>query len=110
MQITGIFRGGMATFLRESLGNAVFFSVYENTRHLMHLQLKNACTEHKGLADLGVGIISGGLGGVAVSVADSLDSLYFAYLLFPLPFIRLHLLTYGLSPKKNPVLVCCFTA
>ncbi|CAO2823875.1 unnamed protein product [Amaranthus hypochondriacus] len=63
--ITGIFRGGMATFLRESLGNAVFFSVYENTRHLMHLQLKDACTEHKGLADLGVGIISGGLGGVA---------------------------------------------
>ena len=92
----------MATFLRESLGNAVFFSVYENTRHLMHLQLKDACTEHKGLADLGIGIISGGLGGVAVSVVDSLDSLYFAYLLFPLlPFFRLHLLTYVLSPKKS---------
>ncbi|KMT04626.1 hypothetical protein BVRB_8g182800 isoform A [Beta vulgaris subsp. vulgaris] len=63
--VTGIFRGGMATFLRESLGNAVFFTVYENVRHFMHLQLKDASRDHKGLADLGVGIISGGLGGIA---------------------------------------------
>lgn len=63
--VTGIFRGGTATFIRESLGNAVFFSVYENVRHSVHLQLKGASREHKGLADLGVGIISGGLGGVA---------------------------------------------
>ncbi|XP_021835588.1 mitochondrial arginine transporter BAC1 isoform X3 [Spinacia oleracea] len=63
--VTGIFRGGTATFLRESLGNAVFFSVYESVRYSMHLQLKDASRDHKGLADLGVGIISGGLGGVA---------------------------------------------
>ncbi|KAL2931863.1 Mitochondrial arginine transporter BAC1 [Bienertia sinuspersici] len=63
--VTGIFRGGTATFLRESLGNAMFFTVYENVRHFMHLQLKDATEEHKGLADIGIGIISGGLGGVA---------------------------------------------
>ncbi|XP_021835587.1 mitochondrial arginine transporter BAC1 isoform X2 [Spinacia oleracea] len=65
VKVTGIFRGGTATFLRESLGNAVFFSVYESVRYSMHLQLKDASRDHKGLADLGVGIISGGLGGVA---------------------------------------------
>ncbi|XP_021726483.1 mitochondrial arginine transporter BAC1-like isoform X1 [Chenopodium quinoa] len=63
--VTGIFRGGMATFLRESVGNAVFFSVYENVRHSMHLKLKDCSGEYKGLAEIGVGIISGGLGGVA---------------------------------------------
>lgn len=63
--VTGIFRGGAATLLRESLGNAVFFTVYEYVRYFMHLQLKDASHEHKHLTDLGIGILSGGLGGVA---------------------------------------------
>ncbi|XP_038690749.1 mitochondrial arginine transporter BAC1 isoform X2 [Tripterygium wilfordii] len=62
---TGIFRGGLTTFLRESLGNAVFFSVYEYVRYYMHSQLKAASFEHSNLFDMGVGIVSGGLGGVA---------------------------------------------
>uniref|UniRef100_A0A6N2KGR7 Mitochondrial carrier protein n=1 Tax=Salix viminalis TaxID=40686 RepID=A0A6N2KGR7_SALVM len=38
--VTGIFRGGSTTLLRESIGNAVFFSVYEYVRYYMHLRLK----------------------------------------------------------------------
>ncbi|KAL2931862.1 Mitochondrial arginine transporter BAC1 [Bienertia sinuspersici] len=75
--VTGIFRGGTATFLRESLGNAMFFTVYENVRHFMHLQLKDATEEHKGLADIGIGIISGGLGGVASFIWLYLLNFYF---------------------------------
>ncbi|XP_038689444.1 mitochondrial arginine transporter BAC1-like isoform X2 [Tripterygium wilfordii] len=63
--VTGIFRGGLATFLRESVGNAVFFSVYEYVRYYMHSQLKAASFNHSNLFDMGVGIVSGGLGGVA---------------------------------------------
>lgn len=63
--VGGLFRGGVTTFLRESLGNVMFFSVYEYVRHFMHLQLRDASSKHKGLTDLGIGIISGGLGGVA---------------------------------------------
>ncbi|KAJ0018270.1 hypothetical protein Pint_10537 [Pistacia integerrima] len=63
--VTGIFRGGSTTLLREALGNAVFFSVYENVRYYMHLQLKAASSSHSNLIDMGIGIVSGGLGGVA---------------------------------------------
>ncbi|KAJ9136141.1 hypothetical protein P3X46_033249 [Hevea brasiliensis] len=63
--ISGIFRGGFATLLRESFGNAVFFSVYEYVRYYMHLQLKASFSDHNNLIDMGVGIVSGGLGGVA---------------------------------------------
>ncbi|GAB4826980.1 Mitochondrial arginine transporter bac1 [Ancistrocladus abbreviatus] len=67
--VTGIFRGGVATLMRESIGNAVFFSVYENVRHFMHLKLKAASQEYKNLTDVGIGIVTGGLGGVAFWLA-----------------------------------------
>ena len=67
-QVTGIFRGGLTTLLRETIGNVVFFSVYEYVRHYMHLQLKTASSDHNYLNDVGIGIVSGGLGGVAVSI------------------------------------------
>ncbi|XP_022777343.1 mitochondrial arginine transporter BAC1 [Durio zibethinus] len=61
--VTGIFRGGSTTLLRESLGNAVFFSVYEYVRYYMHLN--TGSSYHSQLTDMGIGILSGGLGGVA---------------------------------------------
>ncbi|KAK3231734.1 hypothetical protein Dsin_003615 [Dipteronia sinensis] len=51
--------------LRESIGNAVFFSVYEHARYYMHLQLKSVSSDHSNLIDMGIGIMNGGLGGVA---------------------------------------------
>ncbi|KAL9243617.1 hypothetical protein vseg_017482 [Gypsophila vaccaria] len=62
--VTGIFRGGVATFLRESVGSVSFFGVYENVRHVMHLRLKDTY-EYKSVSELGIGILSGGLGGIA---------------------------------------------
>ena len=58
--------------LRESLGNAVFFSVYEYVRYYIHLQLNTGSSDHSNLVDMGIGIVSGGLGGVAVSILTSL--------------------------------------
>ncbi|CAM8984653.1 unnamed protein product [Rhodiola kirilowii] len=55
--VKGIFRGGLSTFFRESIGNAAFFIAYEN--------LKAISVEHNNLIDVGIGILSGGLGGVA---------------------------------------------
>ncbi|KAI3829287.1 hypothetical protein L1987_03406 [Smallanthus sonchifolius] len=63
--VKGLFRGGVATLSRESIGNAVFFSTYEYLRHSLHLQLKNSSCDHKNLVDVGIGIVSGGLGGIA---------------------------------------------
>ncbi|CAK9184180.1 unnamed protein product [Ilex paraguariensis] len=63
--VTGIFRGGFTTLLRESLGNAVFFSTYEYVRFHMHLHLNDASSDPAHLIDVGVGIMSGGLGGIA---------------------------------------------
>lgn len=74
-QVTGIFRGGFTTLLRESLGNAMFFSVYEYVRYYMHSRLKAASSDHSHLIDVGVGIVSGGLGGVAVCLLKT--SAYF---------------------------------
>ncbi|XP_059435794.1 mitochondrial arginine transporter BAC1 isoform X1 [Corylus avellana] len=62
--VTGIFRGGFTTLLRETIGNAVFFSVYEYVRYYMHSRLKAASSENSHLIDVGIGIVSGGLGGV----------------------------------------------
>ncbi|XP_023001735.1 mitochondrial arginine transporter BAC1 [Cucurbita maxima] len=62
---TGIFRGGFTTFLRESIGNAVFFSVYENVRYY----LRTPSNVHGNLMDMGIGILTGGLGGVAFWLA-----------------------------------------
>lgn len=61
----GIFRGALTTLLREALGNSVFFCTYEYVRYYMHLQLKEASAKHGNLVDMGIGIVSGGLGGVA---------------------------------------------
>ncbi|XP_048438276.1 mitochondrial arginine transporter BAC1 isoform X3 [Pyrus x bretschneideri] len=69
VKVRGIFRGGFTTLLRECIGNAVFFSVYEYVRYHMHLQLKSASTDHRNLIDVGVGIASGGLGGIAFWLA-----------------------------------------
>uniref|UniRef100_A0A5B6Z6W6 Mitochondrial arginine transporter BAC1 n=1 Tax=Davidia involucrata TaxID=16924 RepID=A0A5B6Z6W6_DAVIN len=63
--VTGIFKGGFTTLLRESLGNAVFFSTYEHIRYYMHLQLKDESSGQSNLIDVGVGIMSGGLSGIA---------------------------------------------
>ncbi|KAL5576712.1 hypothetical protein UlMin_018411 [Ulmus minor] len=63
--VKGIFRGGFTTLLRESLGNAVFFSVYEYTRYHIHSQLKSTSSDHRNLIDVGVGVMTGGLGGIA---------------------------------------------
>lgn len=66
--IKGIFRGGITTLLRESIGNATFFTTYELSRHYMHLQLNSystSLTNHsKLMTDVGIGIISGGLSGI----------------------------------------------
>ncbi|XP_072951554.1 mitochondrial arginine transporter BAC1 isoform X2 [Typha angustifolia] len=67
--IKGIFRGGLATLLRESIGNAVFFSIYEFSRYWMHMQLNSMSFPHskhsKLLTDAGIGILTGGLAGIA---------------------------------------------
>ncbi|KAL3740070.1 hypothetical protein ACJRO7_021361 [Eucalyptus globulus] len=65
--VTGIFRGGFTTLLRELIGNAFFFSTYEYVRHYMHLQLhrNSDSSRHRHLVDIGIGIVTGGLGGVA---------------------------------------------
>ncbi|KAK4485245.1 hypothetical protein RD792_007875 [Penstemon davidsonii] len=64
--LSGIFRGGGATMLRESLGNAVFFSTYELVRYHMHRPLRDASSDLTHLVDVGIGIVSGGLGGIAI--------------------------------------------
>ncbi|KAM4100742.1 hypothetical protein ACJW30_05G091200 [Castanea mollissima] len=74
--VTGIFRGGFTTLLRESSGNAVFFSVYEYVRYYMHSQLKAASSENSHLIDAGIGILSGGLGGVAIYRRAGLKGCY----------------------------------
>ncbi|KAG9439201.1 hypothetical protein H6P81_019366 [Aristolochia fimbriata] len=67
--LKGIFRGYYATLLRESIGNAVFFSTYEYTRYYMHTKIGSSLPhlneQQKALADIGVGIVSGGLSGIA---------------------------------------------
>ncbi|KAL8460470.1 hypothetical protein ACS0TY_032131 [Phlomoides rotata] len=65
--LTGMFRGGGATFLRESIANAVFFSTYEYVRYYMHKPLGDASSDLANVIDVGVGIVSGGFGGIAVS-------------------------------------------
>lgn len=75
LQLTGLFRGGFTTFLRESMGNAVFFSTYEHVRYHMHRKLRDSSSGVTGLVDMGIGIVSGGLGGIAVSFVFSIFSL-----------------------------------
>ncbi|ONK74910.1 uncharacterized protein A4U43_C03F11370 [Asparagus officinalis] len=67
--VTGIFRGGFSTLLRESIGTATFFSTYELSRHYLNLHLTSLSSAHtrlsKPLSDIGVGILSGGVAGIA---------------------------------------------
>ncbi|KAG4142496.1 hypothetical protein ERO13_D06G133450v2 [Gossypium hirsutum] len=51
--VTGMFPGGSTALLRESVGNAVFFS------------LNTDSSDPHNLTDVGIGILTGGLGGVA---------------------------------------------
>ncbi|MBA0729055.1 hypothetical protein Golax_025489, partial [Gossypium laxum] len=74
VKVTGMFRGGSTTLLRESVGDAVFFSVYEYVRYYMHLQLNMDSSDPHNLTDVGIGILTGGLDGVAfLSVVLPLD-------------------------------------
>ncbi|KAK8967613.1 Mitochondrial arginine transporter BAC1 [Platanthera guangdongensis] len=64
--IRGIFRGGLTTLLRESIGNAIFFTTYESTRYYVHSRLSQTRGRvSKILQDVGIGIITGGLSGMA---------------------------------------------
>lgn len=67
-QVTGIFRGGVTTLLRESIGNAVFFCTYEHLRYYIHAKLKDPSHDPSNLVDIGVGVVTGGLSGIAVSI------------------------------------------
>ncbi|KAL6615175.1 hypothetical protein ACP70R_037445 [Stipagrostis hirtigluma subsp. patula] len=67
--LRGIYRGGLATLFREAIGNAVFFCAYEYSRFWMHNYLDSpqfSASNHFVLAkDIGIGIISGGISGMA---------------------------------------------
>ncbi|KAL3617126.1 hypothetical protein CASFOL_039520 [Castilleja foliolosa] len=63
--LTGLFRGGGATLLRESVGNAVFFNIYEHIRHYMHLTMRDTSSDLAHFIDVGIGIVSGGVAGIA---------------------------------------------
>ncbi|KAG7569068.1 Mitochondrial carrier domain superfamily [Arabidopsis thaliana x Arabidopsis arenosa] len=63
--VTGIFRGGSATLLRECAGNAVFFTVYEYLRYHIHSRLEDSKLKDGYLVDMGIGVFTGGLGGIA---------------------------------------------
>lgn len=62
----------MATLFREAIGNAVFFCTYEFSRHWMHNYLgspQSSGSNQFALAkDIGIGIMSGGISGWAVSI------------------------------------------
>jgi hypothetical protein len=70
--VCGLFRGGLATLFREAVGNAVFFCTYEYSRYWMHRYLDSpwfSGGNHLVLAkDVGVGIMSGGISGMAVII------------------------------------------
>lgn len=67
--VRGIFRGSLATLFREAIGNAVFFCTYEYSRYWMHSYLDSlqfSGSNHLSTAkDVGVGIMSGGISGMA---------------------------------------------
>lgn len=96
--MAGIFRGGSTTLVRESVGNAVFFSVYEYMRYHMHSRINSASDNSINLTGMGIGILSGGFSGVAVSI-----------LLIPLNLSKLFFFFFSNFPSIFlPVLVSCF--
>lgn len=72
LQLKGLFRGGLATLFREAIGNTVFFCTYEYSRCWMHNYLDSerfSGSSHFVLAkDIGIGVMSGGISGMAVSI------------------------------------------
>lgn len=64
----GVFRGSCTTMLRESVGNATFFSVYEYMRYHMRSHIKPDSSNYSNLIEIGIGIFTGGVSGVAVSI------------------------------------------
>lgn len=54
--------------LRESIGNAVFFCTYEHLRYYIHAKLKDSSHDPSNIVDIGVGVVTGGLSGIAVSI------------------------------------------
>jgi hypothetical protein len=75
LQVRGIFRGGLATLFREAIGNAVFFCTYEYSRYWMHSYMDSSrLSDNSRLVvakDVGIGIMSGGISGMAVSISIS---------------------------------------
>ena len=79
LQLRGLFRGVLATLFREAIGNAVFFCSYEYSRYWMNKYLDSprfSSSSHFVLAkDIGIGVMSGGISGMAVSILHCLNSL-----------------------------------
>jgi hypothetical protein len=73
LQVRGIFRGGLATLFREAIGNAFFFCTYEYSRYWMHNYIDSrrfSDNSHLVVAkDVGIGVMSGGISGMAVSIS-----------------------------------------
>lgn len=91
--------------LRETIGNAMFFSVYEYVRYHIHSHLKSASPDHRNLIDVGVGVASGGLGGIAVCIYTNCPSyLTDVHILMYSGFLNCDFLRTFL-----PVLVSCST-
>ncbi|CAJ2678636.1 unnamed protein product [Trifolium pratense] len=65
IKVKGVFRGSSTTLLRESIGNATFFSVYEYMRYRMHSYIKPASSDYSHLIEIGIGVVTGGVSGVA---------------------------------------------
>jgi solute carrier family 25 carnitine/acylcarnitine transporter 20/29 len=74
--VKGVFRGSGTTLLRESIGNATFFSVYEYMRYRMHSYIKPASSDYSHLIEIGIGVVTGGVGGVAVSILKTKHVLF----------------------------------
>lgn len=88
-QINGLFRGGTATVMRETCGNMLFFTTYEITRYYLFTSFgldpnraKVSQTDEvvptqfmvaNTLLETGIGIVTGGLAGVAVSILDHIS-------------------------------------
>ncbi|EPS68950.1 hypothetical protein M569_05818, partial [Genlisea aurea] len=62
--LSGLFRGGGATFLRESIANAVFFCTYEHLRYYLHRSSASS-SDLTPFFDVGVAIVTGGTSGIA---------------------------------------------
>ncbi|XP_024530746.1 mitochondrial arginine transporter BAC1 isoform X1 [Selaginella moellendorffii] len=129
--VPGLFRGLSATFFRESVGNMCFFATYETSRSFMlsHLSKETSLSSRlqassfsQTLFEAVVGIVSGGVSGMAFWVAvlpfdvaktriqTALDLSESRSLLFNLRKIRRELGFRGLYTGLGPTLVRAFPA